>query len=182
MNQGQNLAGTYATCTHDLEHGARVKSNSLRLIWQISSLLQNKKILLVSYWPRAVSKSIANLHVSSSFSQQCYYDWYAAAAQFQPLDKLICCCSPHVAVGLAANFLSFFVIESKRVGRFFLLFAGVIIMTGCMRKRFSHIACLVELKRDPFTTQSQSQPSILQSIATLTPGLAQPSCSLCPYS
>ncbi|GAA5987219.1 hypothetical protein JCM10908_001864 [Rhodotorula pacifica] len=36
------------------------------------------------------------------------------------------------AVGLACNFLSFFVLESKRVGRWFLLFSGLVVMTLCM--------------------------------------------------
>lgn len=36
------------------------------------------------------------------------------------------------AVGLAVNFISFFVLESKRVGRWALLFGGLIVMTACM--------------------------------------------------
>lgn len=36
------------------------------------------------------------------------------------------------AVGLACNFLSFFILESKHVGRWFLLFAALIVMLLCM--------------------------------------------------
>jgi len=38
------------------------------------------------------------------------------------------------AVGLLCNFVSFFLIESKRVGRWGLLFGGIVVMTCCMRE------------------------------------------------
>lgn len=36
------------------------------------------------------------------------------------------------SVGLASNFISFFLIENKRIGRWMLLFVGIIVMTLCM--------------------------------------------------
>jgi hypothetical protein len=36
------------------------------------------------------------------------------------------------SVGLASNFISFFLIENKKIGRWMLLFVGIIVMTLCM--------------------------------------------------
>lgn len=57
----------------------------------------------------------------------CSY-FFTLAGQKDPLVSSVI----STAVGLACNFLSFFILESKRVGRWFLLFAGLIVMTLCM--------------------------------------------------
>ena len=54
--------------------------------------------------------------------------FFSLAGQKDPLVSSVIT----TAVGLACNFLSFFILESKRIGRWFLLFVGLVVMTLCM--------------------------------------------------
>ncbi|KAJ9117070.1 hypothetical protein QFC24_006529 [Naganishia onofrii] len=67
-------------------------------------------------------QNLAGTYALTIFNHRYTVDFFTLAKQKDPL-----------TVGLAANIMSFFLIESRRVGRFFLLFSGVIVMTGCMR-------------------------------------------------
>jgi hypothetical protein len=55
-------------------------------------------------------------------------DFFDLAKQKDPLISSVITTS----VGLFSNFVSFFLIESKRIGRWVLLFAGIGVMTLCM--------------------------------------------------
>jgi SP family general alpha glucoside:H+ symporter-like MFS transporter len=55
-------------------------------------------------------------------------DFFVIAKQSDPLISSVITTS----VGLASNFISFFLIENKKIGRWMLLFVGIIVMTLCM--------------------------------------------------
>jgi hypothetical protein len=49
------------------------------------------------------------------------------------------------AVGLSANFASFFLIETKKIGRWGLLFIGLIVMDLCMRESRTTVNLVVKV-------------------------------------
>jgi hypothetical protein len=102
---GQNLAGTYATC----EWAWHVHVPSLIICPTAPSLHSLSRPSRISLTPA---------------------DFFQIAGSKTPLVNSVIT----TVVGLGANFATFFLIENKRVGRWGLLFSGLIVMTISMRE------------------------------------------------
>jgi hypothetical protein len=79
---------------------------------------------------RSIARLSAGTRVGSSRILLTSADFFQIAGSKTPLVNSVIT----TVVGLGANFATFFLIENKRVGRWGLLFSGLIVMTISMRE------------------------------------------------